>query len=171
MVLSDLLQDFLTSLIQSWYNKNVTGLMTQVVTILLYHDYIGLVGTTLQQVWQYQGCYKLLPACSKLVDNLGQAVRTQLVDGLLADLLQGVKFCGLPSYLPTYIPTDLCFKLRPAHLAWFSWSYIPICVTFSIDHTETGLDLTSITITSFTWSTRERGSCACAVHASIIPRT
>ena len=31
---------------------------------------------------------KLLTACSKLVDNLGQAVRTQLVDGLLVDLLQ-----------------------------------------------------------------------------------
>jgi hypothetical protein len=33
----------------------------------------------------------LLTACSKLVDNLGQAVRTQLVDGLLADLLQDVR--------------------------------------------------------------------------------
>ena len=29
---------------------------------------------------------------TKLVDNLGQAVRTQLVDGLLADLLQDVRF-------------------------------------------------------------------------------
>ena len=38
------------------------------------------------------GCYKLLTACSKLVDNLGQAVRTQLVDGLLADLLEDVRF-------------------------------------------------------------------------------
>ena len=36
--------------------------------------------------------YKLLTACSKLVDNLGQVVRTQLVDGLLADLLQDVRF-------------------------------------------------------------------------------
>jgi molybdopterin-guanine dinucleotide biosynthesis protein A len=27
----------------------------------------------------------MLTACSKLVDNLGKAVRTQLVDGLLAD--------------------------------------------------------------------------------------
>jgi hypothetical protein len=35
---------------------------------------------------------KLLTACSELVDNLGHAVRTQLVDGLLADLLQGVRF-------------------------------------------------------------------------------
>ena len=35
---------------------------------------------------------KLLTACSKLVDNLGQAVRTQLVDDLLADLLQDVRF-------------------------------------------------------------------------------
>ena len=39
-----------------------------------------------------QGCYKLLTACSKLVDNLGQAVQTQLVDGLLIDLLQDVRF-------------------------------------------------------------------------------
>jgi hypothetical protein len=34
--------------------------------------------------------YKLLTACSKLVDNLEQTVRTQLVDCLLADLLQDV---------------------------------------------------------------------------------
>ena len=36
--------------------------------------------------------HKLLTACFKLVDNLGQAVRTQLVDSLLADLLQDVRF-------------------------------------------------------------------------------
>jgi hypothetical protein len=38
-----------------------------------------------------------LTACSKLVDNLGQAVRTQLVEDLLADLLQHVRFymCSL----------------------------------------------------------------------------
>jgi hypothetical protein len=35
---------------------------------------------------------KLLTACTKLVDNLQQAVRRQLVDGLLADLLQDVRF-------------------------------------------------------------------------------
>ena len=34
----------------------------------------------------------MLTAYSKLVDNLGQAVRTQLVDGWLADLLHDVKF-------------------------------------------------------------------------------
>jgi hypothetical protein len=68
-------------MLQGWRHK--------VLATLLYHDCIGLVGTTLQQVWWYQqGCYKLLTACSKLVDNLGQAVRRQLVDGLLADLLQ-----------------------------------------------------------------------------------
>ena len=39
----------------------------------------------------------LLIACSKLVDNLGQAVRTQLVDGLLADLLQNVRFLRVQS--------------------------------------------------------------------------
>ena len=36
-----------------------------------------------------------LTACSILVDNLGQAVRTQLVDGLLADLLQEVRFLSV----------------------------------------------------------------------------
>jgi hypothetical protein len=36
---------------------------------------------------------KAVTSCSKLVDNLGQAVRTQLVDGLLADLLQDGDFC------------------------------------------------------------------------------
>jgi hypothetical protein len=42
----------------------------------------------MQQAWWYQqGCYKLLTACFKLVDNLEQAERTQLVDDLLADLL------------------------------------------------------------------------------------
>ena len=40
---------------------------------------------------QQECCYKLLAACSKLVDNLGQAVRTQLVDGLLPDLLQDMR--------------------------------------------------------------------------------
>jgi hypothetical protein len=39
-----------------------------------------------------QGCYKLVTAFSKVVDNLGQAVRTQFVDGLLTDLLQDVRF-------------------------------------------------------------------------------
>jgi hypothetical protein len=34
---------------------------------------------------------KLVTACSKLVDNLGQAVRTQLVASLLLDLLQDVR--------------------------------------------------------------------------------
>ena len=34
---------------------------------------------------------QVLTSCCILVDNLGQAVRTQLVDGLLADLLQDVR--------------------------------------------------------------------------------
>jgi hypothetical protein len=53
--------------------------------------------------WLYRTCWNnlaislimpssLLQAYSKLVDNLRQAVRTQLVDGLLADLLQDVRF-------------------------------------------------------------------------------
>jgi hypothetical protein len=35
---------------------------------------------------------QLLTACFILVGNLGQAVRTQLVDGLMADLLKDVRF-------------------------------------------------------------------------------
>ena len=45
----------------------------------------------------------LLTACSKLVENLGQAVRTKLVDGLLADLLQDVRFLRL--YYITHVKT------------------------------------------------------------------
>jgi hypothetical protein len=41
----------------------------------------------------------LAALCSKFVDNLGQAVRTQLVDGLLADLLQDVRFLRMYSNL------------------------------------------------------------------------
>jgi hypothetical protein len=39
-----------------------------------------------------QPCNKSDNICSKLVDNLGQAVRAQLVDSLFADLLQDVRF-------------------------------------------------------------------------------
>ena len=45
-----------------------------------------------------------LTACPVLVDNLGQAERTQLVDGLLADLLQDARFVRV------YIIADV-FKL------------------------------------------------------------
>ena len=41
----------------------------------------------------------LLATCSKLVENLEQAMRTQLVDGLFASLLQVVRFlraCSVP---------------------------------------------------------------------------
>ena len=47
----------------------------------------------------------MLTARSKLVDNLEQDVRTQLVDGLFADLLQVVRFsCVQPkSIVPTFV--------------------------------------------------------------------
>jgi hypothetical protein len=45
--------------------------------------------------------HKLLQACSILVANLGQAVRTQLVDGLLADLPQDVRFLGVYAAVAT----------------------------------------------------------------------
>jgi hypothetical protein len=52
-----------------------------------------IVSDLLEQPWnKSDNINKLLTSCSKLVNNLGQAVRTQLVDGLLADLLQDVRF-------------------------------------------------------------------------------
>jgi hypothetical protein len=47
----------------------------------------------------------LLTACSKLVDNLGQAVRTQLVDGLLVDLLQDVRFLRVWDMFALLVPS------------------------------------------------------------------
>jgi hypothetical protein len=44
-----------------------------------------------------QPCNKSDNICSKLVDNLGQAVRAQLVDSLFADLLQDVRFLRVRS--------------------------------------------------------------------------
>jgi hypothetical protein len=41
----------------------------------------------------------LLPASSKLVDNLGQEMGTQLVDGLSADLLQDEIFASVLSIM------------------------------------------------------------------------
>jgi hypothetical protein len=57
----------LTSLIQSWYNTNVTRLPTQSASC-----------NNIVISWLYRTC------C------LGQVVPTQVVDGLLADLLQNV---------------------------------------------------------------------------------
>jgi hypothetical protein len=50
---------------------------------------------------------QLLTACSKLVGNLHRdklAVRTQLVDGLLADLLQDARF--LRVYFVLFLPNE-----------------------------------------------------------------
>jgi hypothetical protein len=65
---------------QVWYSHDITILLQPcLVTFLLYHDCVRLVRKTLLQVWKcYKACYKLLTACSKLVDNnWEQAVRTQ----------------------------------------------------------------------------------------------
>jgi hypothetical protein len=51
----------------------------------------------------------VLTAYSKLVDNLGQEMRTQLVDGLLADLLQDVGLLRVHTHSITYnIIATLC---------------------------------------------------------------
>jgi hypothetical protein len=50
---------------QVWYSHDITRMLQgwrhKVVTILLYHDCIGLLGTTLQQAWwHYQTCHKVV---------------------------------------------------------------------------------------------------------------
>jgi hypothetical protein len=85
----------LTSLIQPLYHKNVIRLTTQgcnnivISTSWLYRTIWNNLTTSLITSIRL---LQLLTACSILVDNLGQAVRTQVVDGLLADLLQDVRF-------------------------------------------------------------------------------
>jgi hypothetical protein len=83
-----------TSLIQSRYNKNVTRLMTQ-----------GCNNIVIS--WLYRTCWNnlatnlIMPSCLLQIvnslfqtchNNWEQAVRTQLVDGFLANLLQDVRF-------------------------------------------------------------------------------
>jgi hypothetical protein len=109
-------------MLQGWRHK--------VVTILLCHDCIGLVGRTLQQIW-YININKVvtscLTACSKLVDNLGQAVRTQLVDGLFANLLQDFYVC-IASELYIYISIDIYRALYR-----YIWSSLCIACSFLRD--------------------------------------
>jgi hypothetical protein len=72
---------------QIWCSHDITRLLQdRRHNIVVSWLYIGVVGTILQS------CYKLLTACSKLVDNLEQTVRTQLADKLLTDLVQDVRF-------------------------------------------------------------------------------
>jgi hypothetical protein len=49
---------------------------------------------------------------SNFVDNFGQAVRIQLVDGLLADLLQDVRFLGVYKCVPNHF-RGLIFLRNP----------------------------------------------------------
>jgi hypothetical protein len=65
-------------------------------------------------------CYKLLTACSKLVDNLGQAVRIQLVDDLLADLLQDVRFLRVYKMTKISCKDSLLLKISWQRCA-FHW--------------------------------------------------
>jgi hypothetical protein len=124
MALQDILtcsKVVLTSLIQSWYNKNVTRLVMQgcnnIVISWLYRTCWNNLAI---QVWQYQqGCYKLLTTCSKL----------GLVDGLLADLLQDVR----------------CYKIS----CWPYWK-IPLLSCTSqllVGKTRKGLILNGMTLT------------------------
>jgi hypothetical protein len=89
---------YLTSLIQSWYNKNVTRLTTQGCNnVVISRLYIGLVGTTLKHVQlNLMISTRLLQVVNSLLFQTcwqyGQAVWTQRIDGLLGDLLQDVRF-------------------------------------------------------------------------------
>jgi hypothetical protein len=108
----------LTSLIQSWYNKNVTRLATQgcnnIVISRLYRTCWNNLATSLIISTRL---FKLLTACSKLVDNLGQAVRTQLVDGLLANLLQDVRFLAHNMDAQISSLFALAFPVHPPRLS------------------------------------------------------
>ena len=68
----------LSDLLQGWPHK--------VVTILLYHDCIGLVGNNIATTSLIISTRLLQVVNTQLVDNLGQAVRTQFVDGLVGRL-------------------------------------------------------------------------------------
>jgi hypothetical protein len=115
MVLSDLLQSCsITSLIQSWYNKNVTSL----TTILLYHDCIGLVGTTFhatnviistrllqvvnslfQTSWQL-GASSTNTTCWRLVGKL--ATRCEIFTSVMLD-----PFSRVTPYLILQMPSKI----------------------------------------------------------------
>ena len=70
----------------------------------------------------------LLTACSKLVENLGQAVRTQLVDGLLADLLQDARFLHVKTHkllqVCKQVVPNLFTSCQQVVFALFSTNYV-----------------------------------------------
>jgi hypothetical protein len=69
--------------------KMLQGRRDKVVKMLLYHDCIGLLE---QPCNKSDNINKVVTNCSKRVENVGQAVRTQLVDSMFANLLQDVRF-------------------------------------------------------------------------------
>ena len=73
--------------LQTCYKIVPTRLIQHDITILLQPCIVNLVTNLLQE----QPCNKS-DIFVKFVDNLVQAVRTHLVDGLSADLLQVVRF-------------------------------------------------------------------------------
>jgi hypothetical protein len=87
MALSDLLQSMIVnhdirSMLQGW----------QYCYIIAVSDFLEQPCNN-KQIQQYQQCcYKLLASCFIQHDNLGQLVGAQLVDSLLADVLQDVSF-------------------------------------------------------------------------------
>ena len=98
--------------------------------MLLYHDYISLVETTLQQFWRYlHVCCKLLTACSKQLGTSSANTNCQrLVNRLVITCLQ--YFTVLCVYLLPGLPIELQVNwndnsggggggLKPG---WFSFS-------------------------------------------------
>jgi hypothetical protein len=122
MALSDLLQGCSNkSDIQSWYNKNVTKLTTQgcnnIVISWLYRMCWNNLATSLIISIRL---LQLLTTCSILVLYLGQAVQTQLVDSLLADLLRRV-FCVCRCDLKS---SGIKFSTWTLHIAWTGWTFL-----------------------------------------------
>ena len=88
---------------------------------------LSLLSTLLQILFQKSasglpGLIFLSSSCPKLVNNLGQAVRTQLVNGLLTDFLQVVRFLY-----------DICVCIQPyiylsITLYWFTLTLLQ-CLT------------------------------------------
>ncbi len=66
----------------------------------------------------------MLTACCILVDNLGQAVRTQHADGLLADLLQGERF--LRVYVGEFVRAKQKFAVKSWNVKSLSTFSLPI---------------------------------------------
>jgi hypothetical protein len=89
-------------MLQGWQHKAVT--ICQFCYIMTYRTCWNNLATSLIISTRL---LQIVISLFQIVDNLGQAVRTQLVDGLLADLLQDVSFC-LCTHVKTHKLLQVC---------------------------------------------------------------